>query len=238
MPICFLWYKNAVCALEEYLVTWLVLTWYNCVLNILCIIRIMYCRTHLDALVSITAGQQTYWVNMWLCHAINLPCNGKWVSRFLYKLRNIHLQMLNSILMLYCFINQCLSRNKYFLIHLLTSTTVNLIHFSHLPLWIDVFLQGALVGARQYYQAAILLVYFLHCCPCTHNTISWPEWEVVQVLVQGVARSLLSWDTKCTALNAFSETTYCSCACYALAVHVSLPVYYLYQGVCWLAWCA
>lgn len=68
----------------------------------------------------------------------------------------------------------------------------NLIHFSHLPLWIDVFLQGALVGARQYYQAAILLVYFLHCCPCTHNTISWPEWEVVQVLVQGVARSLLS----------------------------------------------
>lgn len=75
---------------------------------------------------------------------------------------------------------------------MLTTALPKFVPFPHLPLWVVVLLQGALVSARQHYQAAILAAYFLHCCPSTHNAISWPEWEVVQVLVHGVARGLLS----------------------------------------------
>lgn len=105
----------------------------------------------------------------------------------------------------------------------------NLVPFSHLPFWVAVLLQHTLVGARQHYQAAILAGCFLHCCPGTHNAISWPEREVVQVLVHGVARGLLSWATVCTAIHYCSEIIYWS---KEIDVHVSRCVCYLYQGVC------
>lgn len=96
---------------------------------------------------------------------------------------------MSSTHMYHCYIT---STSLIFYSRLLLLFITNLVHFSHLPLWVNMLLQGTLVGARQHYQATILAIYFLHCCPGTHDSISWPEWEVVQVLVHGVARSLLS----------------------------------------------
>lgn len=51
----------------------------------------------------------------------------------------------------------------------------------------------ALVCAGQHYEAAILAVDALHGGPGAHNAVGWAEWEVVQILVHGVAGRLLTW---------------------------------------------
>lgn len=64
---------------------------------------------------------------------------------------------------------------------------------TYLPLRVAMFKKFTCVRARQNNETAVSTMNVLHRCPCTDDTIRWPKWEIVEILVQRVTRGLRAW---------------------------------------------
>lgn len=95
----------------------------------------------------------------------------------------------------------------------------------YLPLWIAMRLQRQCVCPRHDNQAPVVLISSLHGSPGAHDAVCWPEWEIVQVLMHGVEKSLSICNTRSKSstssniiwsLPSYEDTALISCLTKAL----------------------